>query len=183
MEAHKEISCGSGWDFSGMVGHQLLQSCDPFPRHHTITPITSIVTIWSCSIMWPFPITCLSAYAPDSYPWPRYTVLHSCGTLQQTCVPAFVHSSHMELYFLYLPCIISTLILCPHAFPSHYVPLRMFHVYFPHHSLNIPDAIMRPNLIRLVFNLLVSTPCTLVQILSITLPCLFSSLIHPHWVP
>ena len=78
-------------------------------------------------------------------------------------------------------CIISTLILCPHAFPSHYVPLYMFYVYFPCHTLNIPDTIMRPDLIHLIFELLVSTPCTLVQILSITCcltspssdPCLY----------
>ena len=84
------------------------------------------------------------------YPWSWYTMLHSCGILQLTHIPAFVHSPHTEIYsLLYLPYIISTLILCPHAFPSLYVPLHMPYAHFPGCTLNIPNIIMRPDLIHL----------------------------------
>jgi len=121
----------------------LLQSCDLSLQHSSITPVTPVITIWSRSIMWLFPDTSLSPYVPQPVPQPQYTVLHSCGALQQTCVPAFVHSLPHEIIFM--P--IFTLYFIhsnpmPPCFPLLYVPLHMTYAHFPHYTPISPNTIM-----------------------------------------
>jgi hypothetical protein len=78
----------------------------------------------------------------------RYTVLHSCGALCQTHVPAYVHSLlHGIMFTPLFPCTFSTPIPMHHASPSLYVTLHMFYVHIPHCTLIIPDTFTRPNLI------------------------------------
>jgi len=103
--------------------------------------------LWQYSIMWLFLNTSLSLYVPRPVSQPQYTVLHSCGALQQTHVPTFVHSlPHgiifmplLTLYFLHSNPM-------PHASPLLYVSLCMTYAHFPCHTLISPDIITSSNL-------------------------------------
>jgi hypothetical protein len=67
-----------------------------------------------------------SPYDPRPVPRSRFAVLHSCGALCQTCVPAYVHSLlHSNMITPLFPCTFSTPILMLHASPSLYVTLML----------------------------------------------------------
>jgi len=110
-------------------------------------PVTPIITIQSCTIMWLLPHTFLNPYIPRPMPQSWYTMLHSCGALSQTCVPAYVHSLlHGIMFTPVFPCTFSTPIPMPHVFPSLYVTLCMTYAHLPCRILISPNTIMSSNL-------------------------------------
>ena len=108
----------------------------------TVT-VTPAITIRSHMITWLFPHTSPTLCIPWPMPWPWYAVLHSCGTLCQTHVPAYMHSLLRGIMTIpLLPYTFSTSIPMPHVFPSLYVTLQMFYAHLPCHTLISPDTMM-----------------------------------------
>jgi len=108
--------------------------------NHTVTPA---IMIWSYVITWLFLHTFLGLYDPRPMPWPQYAVLHSCGTLHQTYVSAYMYSPlHRIMFTPLFPCTFSTPIPMPHVSPSLYVNLCMTYTHLSHHTPIGPDTIM-----------------------------------------